>query len=137
MCRERSLPQCSILTDIRAHLEPAPRFSWPCAPHSNPACPSSSMNEHSALLLQGQGACVLLLHDTACSCKGPPSLQAALYSCCACTQVRTYEVVPVSASLGLVQFVPGTQPLKAAIAAFLDPKARILHYLSHSQSALQ
>ena len=29
-------------------------------------------------------------------------------------------MVPVSSSLGLVEFVPGTQPLKAAIATFID-----------------
>lgn len=39
-------------------------------------------------------------------------------------QVRTYDVVPVSSSLGLVEFVPGTQPLKAAIAAFIDAQVQ-------------
>ena len=39
-------------------------------------------------------------------------------------QVRTYDVVPVSSSLGLVEFVPATQPLKQAIMAYLDPKVR-------------
>ena len=38
-------------------------------------------------------------------------------------QVRTYDVVPVSGSLGLVEFVPGTLPLKEAIAAQLEPQA--------------
>ena len=37
-------------------------------------------------------------------------------------QVRTYDVVPVSSSLGLVEFVPGTQPLKNAIMAFIEPE---------------
>ena len=37
-------------------------------------------------------------------------------------QVRTYDVVPVSSSLGLVEFVPGTQPLKSAIMAFIEPE---------------
>ena len=37
-------------------------------------------------------------------------------------QVRTYDVVPVSSSLGLVEFVPDTQPLKHAIMAFMDPE---------------
>ena len=41
-------------------------------------------------------------------------------------QVRTYDVVPVSSSLGLVEFVPATQPLKQAIMAYLDPKVRRL-----------
>ena len=33
-------------------------------------------------------------------------------------------MVPVSSSLGLVEFVPGTQPLKAAIAAFIDAQVQ-------------
>jgi len=37
-------------------------------------------------------------------------------------QVRTYDVVPVSSSLGLVEFVPDTQPLKHAIMTFMDPE---------------
>jgi hypothetical protein len=41
-------------------------------------------------------------------------------------QVRTYDVVPVSSSLGLVEFVPATQPLKQAIMAYLDPEVRRL-----------
>ena len=43
-------------------------------------------------------------------------------------QVRTYDVVPVSSSLGLVEFVPGTQPLKNAIMAFIEPEV-CLHTL--------
>ena len=39
-------------------------------------------------------------------------------------QVRTYDVVPVSSSLGLVEFVPGTQPLKAAIATYVDAQVQ-------------
>ena len=30
-------------------------------------------------------------------------------------QVRTYDVVPISPSLGMVAFVPGTKPLKALL----------------------
>ena len=41
---------------------------------------------------------------------------------CLPLQVRTYDVVPVSSSLGLVEFVPGTQPLRQAIMAFVDPQ---------------
>ncbi len=37
-------------------------------------------------------------------------------------QVQTYDVVPVSSSLGLVEFVPDTQPLKHAIMNFMDPE---------------
>ena len=35
-------------------------------------------------------------------------------------QVRTYDVVPISSSLGIVEFVPGTQPLKESICTFLS-----------------
>ena len=42
-------------------------------------------------------------------------------------QVRTYDVVPVSGSLGLVEFVPGTLPLKEAITAQLEPRATLPH----------
>lgn len=38
--------------------------------------------------------------------------------------MRTYDVVPVSGALGLVEFVPGTLPLREAIAAQLEPQAR-------------
>ena len=38
-------------------------------------------------------------------------------------------MVPVSSSLGLVEFVPGTQPLKTAIAAFMDAQVQALVYL--------
>ena len=41
-------------------------------------------------------------------------------------QVRTYDVVPVSSSLGLVEFVPGTQPLKNAIMALIDPEVCLI-----------
>jgi hypothetical protein len=34
-------------------------------------------------------------------------------------QVRTYDVVPITSSLGIVEFVPGTRPLKDAICAFV------------------
>ena len=42
-------------------------------------------------------------------------------------QVRTYDVVPVSSSLGLVEFVPDTQPLKHAIMAFMDPEVQPMY----------
>lgn len=40
-------------------------------------------------------------------------------------QVRTYDVVPISPSLGMVAFVPGTKPLKALLTdpALVSPEA--------------
>lgn len=40
-------------------------------------------------------------------------------------QVRTYDVVPISPSLGMVAFVPGTRPLKALLTdpALVAPEA--------------
>ena len=63
-------------------------------------------------LCEAQHAALLPKH---CRCLG-----------CAFAQVRTYDVVPVSPSLGLVEYVPGTLPLKDAIAATLgaDGQAR-------------
>jgi len=41
-------------------------------------------------------------------------------------QVRTYDVVPISSSLGIVEFVAGTQPLKESICTFLSDEVRLL-----------
>ena len=42
-----------------------------------------------------------------------------------CLQIRTYDVVPISASLGMLAFVPGTKPLKAVVTdpALMPPAA--------------
>lgn len=45
-------------------------------------------------------------------------------------QVRTYDVVPISSSLGIVEFVPGTQPLKESICTFLSDEVNPFHYAS-------
>ena len=43
-------------------------------------------------------------------------------------QVRTYDVVPITSSLGIVEFVPGTRPLKDAICTFVPEEVIFLHF---------
>lgn len=45
-------------------------------------------------------------------------------------QVRTYDVVPISSSLGIVEFVPGTQPLKESICTFLTDEVSFFIYVN-------
>ncbi|EIE23209.1 kinase-like protein [Coccomyxa subellipsoidea C-169] len=47
-------------------------------------------------------------------------------------QVRTYDVVPISSSLGIVEFVPGTQPLKESICTFLSDEVISRAWEKHS-----
>ncbi len=59
-------------------------------------------------------------------CSRPQTVPMCCDRSWSAAQVRTYDVVPVSRSLGLVEFVPATQPLKQAIMAFLEPEVRRL-----------
>ena len=51
-----------------------------------------------------------------------------------CLQVQTYDVVPISPSLGMVAFVPGTKPLKAVVT---DPALIPAASLAAADAAFQ